>query len=442
MRFRTIDAIASLFAKFRCSESGNVAVIFAVVCVPLLLATGAVVDFSRAARMHEAIQDAADAAALNLSRSPDIRTMNGSQLSGAATALVRANFHVREAANLHVSATYEPTGPSVVVNASAVLPLDFGGIIGLREMNIGVQSTTIWGQTRLRVALVLDNTGSMQDAGKMAALKSASHNLIEQIEDATTRKGDAYVSIVPFAKDVNGGSANYGQSWVRWDLFDEINGRCSSRSYSTKSSCTRARKTWSATSHKSWNGCVTDRDKNYDLTNDGPTSLKSGTLFPAEQYDACPSQVTALTDNWKGLGQAIDAMKPSGATNQAIGLQWGWQSLTAAPFAIPDYDPDYQYRQVIILLTDGLNTQDRWYGNGSDPASSVDDRQSDLCDNIKKAGIQVYTVQVNTGRDPKSDMLEDCASSPADFFLLKSADQIVTTFDTIGSALSDLRLDS
>jgi hypothetical protein len=37
-------------------------------------------------------------------------------------------------------------------------------------------------------------------------------------------------------------------------------------------------------------------------------------------------------------------------------------------------------------------------------------------------------------------MLEQCASSTDRFFLLTSADQIVTTFDTIGSALSGLRL--
>jgi hypothetical protein len=133
-------------------------------------------------------------------------------------------------------------------------------------------------------------------------------------------------------------------------------------------------------------------------------------------------------------------MEPEGATNQAIGLQWGWQSLTASPFTIPSYDSDYKYKQVIILLTDGLNTQDRWYGDGRNHSSQVDDRQEDLCQNIKDAGIELYTVQVNTGRDPKSTMLEQCASSTDKFFLLTSADQIVTAFDSIGSALSGLRL--
>ena len=34
-------------------------------------------------------------------------------------------------------------------------------------MNVGVDSQVKWGNTKLRVALVLDNTGSMADDGKM-----------------------------------------------------------------------------------------------------------------------------------------------------------------------------------------------------------------------------------------------------------------------------------
>ena len=43
-----------------------------------------------------------------------------------------------------------------------------------------------------------------------------------------------------------------------------------------------------------------------------------------------------------------------------IGLAWAWQSLTAAPFTIPAKDPNYQYSEIIILMSDGLNTQNRW----------------------------------------------------------------------------------
>jgi hypothetical protein len=49
-------------------------------------------------------------------------------------------------------------------------------------------------------------------------------------------------------------------------------------------------------------------------------------------------------------------------------------------------------------------------------------------------------VQVNTGGDATSTLLQDCASDPGKFFLLTSAVQIVTTFGQIGTALQNLRL--
>jgi len=91
---------------------------------------------------------------------------------------------------------------------------------------------------------------------------------------------------------------------------------------------------------------------------------------------------------------------------------------------------------VIILLTDGLNTQDRWYTD----QASIDARQQITCSNIKAAGITMYTVQVNTGNDPTSTLLQNCATDPSKFFLLTSASEIITTFSTIGTNISKLRI--
>ena len=49
-------------------------------------------------------------------------------------------------------------------------------------------------------------------------------------------------------------------------------------------------------------------------------------------------------------------------------------------------------------------------------------------------------VQVNTGGDPTSTLLQNCATDSSKFFLLTSASQIVTTFNQIGTVLSQLRV--
>ena len=97
---------------------------------------------------------------------------------------------------------------------------------------------------------------------------------------------------------------------------------------------------------------------------------------------------------------------PTGNTNQGIGLAWGWMTLTQAiPSMRRPRIRTIIYKDAIVLLSDGLNTQNRWYSN----AAQIDARQKILCDNAKAAGITIYTVQVNTGGDPTSAVLQYCA---------------------------------
>jgi Mg-chelatase subunit ChlD len=64
------------------------------------------------------------------------------------------------------------------------------GLMGFSSLAINVSSTVKWGNTRLRVALVLDNTGSMADSGKITALKTATNNLLTQLKNAAVNNGD------------------------------------------------------------------------------------------------------------------------------------------------------------------------------------------------------------------------------------------------------------
>jgi hypothetical protein len=239
--------------------------------------------------------------------------------------------------------------------------------------------------------------------------------------------------VVPFAKDVNVGKSNYTQNWLDWTDWenDNSNQDCDWRG----NNCT-------VNNHNTWNGCVTDRTENYDVTSTAPNT--TGTKFPAEQYDACPSQLLPLTYDFDAVNTKIDLMSPNGGTNQPIGLFWAWWTLrSTAPFAAPAKDSRYNYLDAIILLTDGLNTQQRNpnYGNGSTQFNGkIDARQKLLCDAIKADGVTLYTIQVNTDGEATSVVLPYCASSSDKFFILTSATQILSAFDTIGTSLTKLRV--
>ena len=422
-----------MLTHFLKDRRGSLAPMLALLAIPLMGTVGAAIDYSRANATRAAFQAALDSTALMLSKTA--ATQSTADMQTAATNYFNALFVHPEANNVTITSTYSSTGGSkVTLTGNATINTNFLGVLGYSQLNISATSVSTWGNTRLRVALALDNTGSMSSAGKMTALKTASHNLLTQLKNAAVNDGDVYISIVPFSKDVNVGSGNYQASWLRWDLWDAVNGSCSKDWYNDQASCVSHGKTWTPDNHNTWNGCVTDRDQNFDTTNDAPVA--GATLYPAEQYSQCSVPLMGLTYDWTALNAKIDAMQPVGNTNQAIGLQMGWQTLTAAPFTIPPTDPNYQYQKVIILLTDGLNTQDRWYTS----QSSINTRQQKTCDNIKAAGITLYTVQVNTDGDPTSTLLQNCASDSSKFFLLTSSQQIVTTFNQIGTALSRLRL--
>jgi hypothetical protein len=159
-------------------------------------------------------------------------------------------------------------------------------------------------------------------------------------------------------------------------------------------------------------------------------------MFPAEQYSSCPAQLLPLTYDWTTLNDKVDGLYPNGNTNQGIGIAWAFQALTASPFTIPAKDANYKYTEVIILMSDGLNTQNRFSSN----QSSIDTRELTTCTNAKNAGIVIYTVQVNTGGDPTQAVMKNCASSADKFTEIKKANQLVAAFNSIGTALSNLRI--
>ncbi len=433
---RAIAAFRTALKVFRKSERGNVAMLFGIASIPLVVAVGGVIDFSRIYYARTNMQDALDATALALSKTA--ATTPPGILLKQAQDYFSANFNELAVMGFTVTPTYDPTGPKLTVEGDADVKMYFMGLVGFDVVPVHEASTVVWGETRLRISLVLDNTGSMAQAGKMAALKAASHTLLNQLKGAANKSGDVYVSIVPFSRDVTVDKASFNPSFLRWDLWEETNGVCSNGTSKNRTSCLTAKKVWTAADHAKWNGCITDRDQNYDTLNTAPSKDLVATQFPTDQYTACPTLMMGLSEDWLALNARVDMMQPNGLTNQSIGLQWGWQSLTAAPFTIPPKQAGVQYRDVVILLSDGLNTENRW----SKSAKPIDDRESILCTNVKKAGIDIFTVQVNTDGDPTSALLRGCASDPSQFFLLTSADAIVKTFEQIGTQLTQLRVSS
>lgn len=491
--------------RFFSDRKGNIAILFAFAVVPMFGIMGAALDYSMANMQRTALQAAADNTVLMLSK---MMPLSNDEIQTKGWKIFQANMGSTplqySAANLTIAST---ANGKLTLQVDTEYPLTLGGIMSKMfgtspYMPVDVHSEVQWGNTRLRIALVLDNTGSMDDDGKMDALKTATAGLLTKLQAVAKDPEDVYISIIPFSKDVNIGALSndpatglpmyQGSGFIYWDnaakddnkSWDARNGSCSISGNSNRASCvadtkdigtcsdpqyTRKRRcednsgmwtpnvvngVWTVADHSTWNGCVTDRgtpsgpSPSTQVGYDQKVDLPSGsdeTLWPAEQFSSCTLQIVGLINNWTTLDTTVQAMTPVGNTNQPIGLVWGWQSLVGGgPLSVPAIDPNYAYSQTIILMSDGQNTQNRWTSS----ASSIDNRMqngtapdiSGTCQNIKSANVTIYAVQVNTGGDPTSTLMKNCASSPSMFFELKTANELVDTFDQIGSALANIHI--
>ena len=458
--FSRVRAAAGRFAR---SDQGNIAVLFAIAAVPILSFVGAAIDYTRANSARSSMQAALDSTALMVAKDLTDGTITTTQITAKSQAYFAALYTNTEAKAVTISATYTAAsgqGSTLQVSGSGNVPTDFMKIAGFPKLDFNTSSTSAWGNVRMRVAMALDNTGSMAQDGKISALRTAASSLVDQLSALAKNPGDVYISVVPFAKDVNVGTSNYNQNWIDWTDWDVNNGSfgsCSSTGYTTKSSCESRGKTWTP-DHTKWTGCVTDRTQPYDTQNTVPATATVATLFPADEYyengqKYCKpgnnpplQQIMPLSYNWAAIKSSINAMQPTGGTNQPIGIAWAWQSLQqTVPLNAPVEDPNYTYKKALIVLSDGLNTEDRWpaYGNGNTQyGGQIDARQKILCDNIKAQGVTIYSIQLNTGSpgDPTSAVLQYCASGADKFYLVTTASQTLTVFNSIGTSLSKLRV--
>jgi len=396
-----------LIARFLQDRRGVVVPIFALLATAIFGFVGAAIDYTRAAATRVALQAALDSTALMMSKEIDPAHTDG--LTAKAEKYFRTMFTRKDARLDSFNAVLgnpQQGSFTLTVTAAATIDTTVSRVIGQKEMHIGSTGIVSWGIKRLELALALDNTGSMANSGKMDQLKTAVHNMLDTLQKAAKKPDDVKVAIIPFDTKVNIGASNISQTYVNFSL-NNIN---------------------SAT----WNGCVIDRDKNFDVNDSPPVQGSSATLFPAATCSGL-AEAMPLTNDWAQLNAKVDQMNPSGNTNVTIGLVWAWHALTNSQPLTQAADPQPDLDKVIILLTDGQNTQNRF----STTTSSIDRRTEAVCANLKATNIKVYTVRVIDGN---ATLLKDCATRPEYYYDVQQSSQLIAVFSSIAQNLANLRI--
>ncbi len=221
-----------MFRRFLQDTSGNYALATGLALIPLMGGLALAVDFTEMNRQQQVTLNALDAAGIATARHID-SGVSDTALIAYATNFFHANLGSIDPADTTLSVTLPNSeGGGGTLKLSARLNYQpyffpaFAELIGKsgdEDINFTAGSEIRLKNT-LEVALVLDNSGSMEETGtgsgqkRIDLLKSAAKQLVETLAKQALLikqvEKPVQFALVPFAASVNVGPQNAGASWM------------------------------------------------------------------------------------------------------------------------------------------------------------------------------------------------------------------------------------
>jgi Flp pilus assembly protein TadG len=437
-------------------RSGSVALMFGMILLVLFGSCALGFDYARALAVRSKLQSAVDAAALAAN---PFGTATPAQIT--STVAKTFDYNVPNAFGaVAIKATSTPITNGVRVEATADVPTTFGQVLGITVIPVKVKAEAVAGGANVEFALALDNTFSMSGS-KIAALKSAANDLLDQVFDNST-PGTLKAGIVPFANYVNVGKGYRSAKWlsvsndysetVKQCYPDQKYKNCTIQSGTCYNDGVPYTCTWSecepdgppttvcgdVTTTYTWNGCVGSREPT-----DVQAAASSASPVPGIMNVTCPTPLTRLTASKSDLQNQISSMTVVGETYVPAGLLWGWRLLSNdTPFAdgaAPNSTP--RTRKILVLMTDGENTRSQ-LGKTHDgtTASSANTTMSQVCTNIKLQNIEIYTIAFEVADVQIKTLLQQCATTSSNFYDAANATLLNKAFADIAGSLQKLAL--
>ena len=322
---------------------GNVAVLFGVGLIPIVLGVGVAVDYGRALMVRERMQGAIDAATLAVGSWPGL---SQAQMQAKAQQYFNANYVASKASFGAVSPLQLSTsGNSIVVSASASVPTTFMRVANIDSLNVVASTTVVVGMGTAEVVLALDNSGSMAGT-KINSLKTAANNLVDTLFAAAQNSQEAdpiKIAVVPFAAGVNVGSQYANASWMdtgnknpyHADAQKAYGAPSTTNNFTLLSSLKN-----SSGAAVTWGGCVEARPMPYDVTDDAPSTGNPSTLFVPMFAPDEPDNWTATTSNCTTSNKCTFACADGGSSCSSSSSTLVFNGAPPGSFNYNNYLPD------------------------------------------------------------------------------------------------------
>lgn len=432
----------SHFRQLLADQRGNVAVISALMLLPMLLLAGGATDIARYETFRAQLQDGVDRAVL----------ASASLTQGMGVEATAAEYlkSVPFIADVDLDYDYDVAlnGRRVTITARYDMATGFLPLIGINTMEVVAKASAEERRKNLEISLMLDMSGSMLEGtpSRISRLRPAAKAFIDAMITADTAPYNS-ISIVPYAGTVNPGATAFG-----------ILGTKRQHSYSS---------------------CIEfDNNSDYgkgivpfNLRAQVPHFTENHVGNPAgKEWAYCPYEATSITylsNDATALKARIDSLKLHDGTGTAVATNWGMLLLDpsarsfigkmatagAVPWQFssrPANFTDAETVKIIVLMTDGEITSQRrplQYPYPRNPEGKNTDMQSQaeaarslrvVCDYAKRNNVIVFTIGFELTTSGKSDM-SYCASSPGHFYDVKGLD-IATAFESIARSIQRIKL--
>jgi Flp pilus assembly protein TadG len=451
---------ASIIQRFHRANGGNVAMLFGMSVTALIAITGGAVDFARFYQAKTKAQTALDAATLAGGRA--VQLAADSNTTGPIAAAQAYYNRMRPDGAANATPVF-----SVIDGATAfrgtltyLMPNYFLSIVGIPSTSATLVSEAAIAAggnagTNLELSLMLDTTGSMAGQ-KIEDLKLAAKDLVDIVVWDDQSQYTSKIALAPFSARVNVG-----------DYLQSVSDVQQTRSFGGGNQLKGIT-------------CVTERTGVEAFTDEKPVGQNTLSAYKgdtgntaktnAHNYsasgDCAVPAIMPLTSNKTALKDRIDELPAANSTAGSLGTAWAWYLLSPrwtgiwqgenlpAPYGdLTQYTAlgNRKLSKVAVLMTDGVfnTTGGQNYGDGSPQAVTISGNTVAICNNMKAAGIKVYTVGFQLGGDQLAiDTLKACASrdasDPADqpsfFYSVESGSELRGAFRQIALQLSTLRI--
>jgi len=409
MPLPTAASLAAFAKRFADDRSGNFAITTGVCAMAIMLCSGVALDYSRISATKAALNGALDAALLATGREASEGVRTDIQLRAWFEDYFYANLDGRnvDSAGVEiVSFSVNKADGTVSAKVSTDFELSFMKLAGRDSVPVSSDAAVSYSSANVELAMMLDVTGSMNERGKIAALRTAATNAIDILLPANAPKGRTRISLVPYSVSVNAGPF--------------------------------ARKATGQTQTP----FVTERWGNEKFTDAAPAQER---LAANASYG--PAQaIVPLSSDPAVLKSTIASFTGIGGTAGHLGVAWSYYTLSPEWRGVwPAQSKPANYRsanvrKIALLMTDGeFNTIYAPAGSRYNSSSFA----VELCKSMKRDGIVVYAIAFDAPAAARAT-LEACATPDTAtqqfYYSASSGVELTAAFEEIATDIRKLRI--